>query len=231
MDNFGFAKGSLVMIITPKETNIAYRCPKCGQGVKSVVGIFSLTGDKLKLKCPCGGSALDIDRTRDNKYMITAPCVMCGTDHKFTIAASSFFEKELFTYPCTYTGVDCCFIGLADKVSEALDNNEKEVIELYKRIGVEDPAEMLHGEYGDDDDDEKVDIEDTDVLDSIMFVLRDLLDTDSIKCNCNEPDYDFTLCDGYIKVFCRNCGASADIPARGRHDAESFLECYELKLK
>lgn len=217
------------MIISPKETNIAYRCPRCGQGVKSVVGIFSLTGDKMKLKCPCGGSALDIDRAKDNKYMITAPCVMCGTDHRFTIAASTFFEKELFTYPCTYTGVDCCFIGLSQKVGEALDENEKEITELYERLGVDDPSEMLHNEYEDDED--ELDIEDTDVIDTIAFVLRDLLDTGSITCKCDTPEYESTLCNGYVKVFCKNCGASADIPAKGKHDAEKFLECYSLELK
>lgn len=219
------------MIITPKETNIAYRCPRCGQGIKSIVGIFSLTGDKLKLKCPCGGSALDIDRVKDNKYTITAPCVMCGTDHKFTIASSTFFEKELFTYPCTYTGIDCCFIGASEKVSAALDDNEKEITELYERLGVDDPAEMLHGEYRADDEEDDIDIEDTDVLDTIMFVLRDLVDTDSVKCRCDSPEYETTLCNGYIKLFCRNCGASVDIPARGKHDAERFLECFELELK
>ncbi len=216
------------MIITPKETCIAYRCPRCGQGIKSVVGIFSLTGNKMKLKCTCTESELVIDRARENKYTITAPCIMCGNDHKFTLAANSFFEKELFTYPCTYTGVDSCFIGQADKVSKALDENEKEVIEIYKSIGVEDAEDMLHPKY---DDEEEDDIQDTDVLDTIVFVLRDLLDTDSIKCNCDSHEYDYTLCNGYVKVFCKNCSASADIPSRGKSDADRFLECYELKLK
>ncbi len=216
------------MIIKPKQTSIAYRCPRCGQGIKSVVGIFSLTGDKMKLKCPCSESELVIDRTRENKYTITAPCIMCGNDHKFTLAADSFFEKELFRYPCTYTGVDTCFIGNAEKVESALEENEKEVIEIYKSIGVEDAAEMLHPKYEDEEEDE---IQDTDVLDTIVFVLRDLLDTDSIKCKCDTPEYDYTLCNGYVKVFCKNCSASADIPARGKGDADRFLECYELKLK
>lgn len=217
------------MIITPKETNIAYRCPKCGQGIKSVVGIFSLSGEKLKLKCPCKESELTIDKTRDNKYTITVPCIMCGSDHKFTLAASTFFDKDIFRYPCTYTGVDTCFVGVQDKVEEALDENEKEVIELYKSIGVEDPEEILHPEYGENDNDE--DIDDIDVLDTIMFVLRDLLDADAIKCKCDTPEYDATMCSGYVKVFCHNCQASTDIPARSRSDADKFLECYELTLK
>ena len=44
-------------------------------------------------------------------------------------------------------------------------------------------------------------------------------------------DFDYALCKGYVKVFCRNCGASADIPAMGKYDAEKFLECSELNLK
>ena len=215
------------MIINPKQTCIAYRCPKCGQGIKSVVGIFSLTGNKMKLKCTCGESELIIDRARENKYTITTPCMMCGSNHKFTLAADSFFEKELFTYPCTYSGVDSCFIGHADKVSVALDENEKEVIEIYKSIGVDDPDEMLYPNY----DEEEEDVQDTDIIEVIAFVLKDLMETGSIKCNCDTPEYDYTLCSGYVKVFCKNYSASADIPARGMSDADKFLDCDELKLK
>lgn len=217
------------MILNPKETTIAYRCPGCGQGVKSIVGVFSLTGDKMKLKCPCGASSLEIDKTKEDKFKITTPCMLCGSEHKFTIAASTFFEKELFAYPCTYSGIDTCFIGSEEKVSEALEKNENEVIELFKSIGIDDPASILKEAYEDDEDNE--DVEDGDVLDTIVFVLRDLLDTDSIKCGCDKPDYDFSLCEGYVKAFCRSCQKSADIPARGKQDAENFLECYELILK
>lgn len=216
------------MIINPKQTTIAYRCPRCGQGVKSIVGIFSLTGDKMKLKCPCGASALDIERTREEKYRITVPCMLCGSDHKLTISPQTFFEKEKFSYPCTYSGVDCLFLGSEKSVEEALEKNENEVIELFKSIGVENPGEILSQTY---DEKERDEVEDVDVLDTIVFVLRDLMETDSIKCGCDTPDFDFLMCDGYVKVFCRSCQRSADIPARGRCDADKFLDCFELKLK
>ncbi len=216
------------MVLDPKQTTIAYRCPACGQGVKSIVGVFGLTGSKMRLKCACGGSALEINRNKDEKYKISVPCMLCGNDHKFTLSASTFFEKELFQYPCTYSGINTCFIGNEERVGLALEDNEKEVIELFKSIGVEDPAQILANTYDEEDKDE---IEDTDVLDTIVFVLRDLLDTNSITCGCSEPDYDFLSCNGYIKVYCKSCRKSADIPAKGKQDAENFLECYELRLK
>ena len=39
------------MIIDVKNASVAYRCPHCGDGVVSVVGIFSLSGDMFKIKC------------------------------------------------------------------------------------------------------------------------------------------------------------------------------------
>ena len=44
------------MILDVKQTTAAYRCPHCGSGVMSAVGLFSLTGaaDMVKLKCDCG---------------------------------------------------------------------------------------------------------------------------------------------------------------------------------
>ena len=53
------------MVLTPKETTVAYRCPECGALVMSMVGVFTLTADMMRLKCPCEGSALEIIYTKD----------------------------------------------------------------------------------------------------------------------------------------------------------------------
>ena len=39
------------MILQPKDTTVAYRCPECGATVFSVVGALALSGDMIKLKC------------------------------------------------------------------------------------------------------------------------------------------------------------------------------------
>lgn len=39
------------MLIEPKKTTIAYRCPQCGSGVMSAVGMFTLSADRIVLRC------------------------------------------------------------------------------------------------------------------------------------------------------------------------------------
>ena len=38
------------MVLEPKQTTIAYRCPHCGSGVMSIVDFFKLGADMVKLK-------------------------------------------------------------------------------------------------------------------------------------------------------------------------------------
>ena len=39
------------MILEPKSTSIAYRCPSCGSGIMSAVDVFKLSADRVRLKC------------------------------------------------------------------------------------------------------------------------------------------------------------------------------------
>ena len=64
------------MIIEPKSTTIAYRCPACGGVAKGIVGIFSLSGDMFKLKCSCGNSHMTVLKENDQLRLIV-PCVSC----------------------------------------------------------------------------------------------------------------------------------------------------------
>ena len=84
------------MVLTPKQTTIAYRCPRCGAGIMSAVGFFALSGDMLKLKCDCGESELVIQHARDGKIRLTVPCILCTKPHQYTVTSSLFFGRELF---------------------------------------------------------------------------------------------------------------------------------------
>lgn len=39
------------MLLEPKKTTVAYRCPQCGSGIMSAVGMFSLSADRIVLRC------------------------------------------------------------------------------------------------------------------------------------------------------------------------------------
>jgi DNA-directed RNA polymerase subunit RPC12/RpoP len=124
------------MVLEPKQTTVAYRCTKCGAGVMSVVGLFNLKADMVKLKCDCGGSEMSLVYTKDSKVRFTVPCLFCPTPHNFTVSSKVFFENELFLIPCPYTDVNICFLGNIDKVRAELDRTELELLDMLGRFGL-----------------------------------------------------------------------------------------------
>ena len=216
------------MVLNSRETCIAYRCPYCGSGIKSLVGVFSLSGAMKKLKCSCDASELTINQTNDGKLRVSVPCIFCGGEHTFTVSQKLFFEKELFVYPCPFSAVDLVFIGTEKAVSEALDKSEKELLELLNRIGI-DSLEALHGDLDRmDDDDEPCD---PSIYDAVMFVIRDLIEGGDVSCCCDDGDYDVAVSDDHVKVFCRSCGATKDIPTDSELAAQAFMGTTHLKLE
>lgn len=216
------------MILNSRETCIAYRCPYCGSGVKSMVGVFSLSGAMKKLKCDCGASELVITHTNDGKLRITVPCLFCQHEHSFTISSKLFFDKELFIYPCPYSAIDLVFLGTPEAVSEALDKSEQELLKMLKDAGIDD-LDTLHGELDNlEEDDHPCD---PSIYDTVMFVIRDLMDSGEISCCCDDGDYDVAVSDDHVKVYCKSCGASKDIPTDSELAARAFLGVNHLTLE
>ena len=215
------------MILGSRETCIAYRCPYCTQGIKSMVGVFALSGAMKKLKCSCNASELTINHTSDGKLRITVPCLLCGGEHTFVISSGLFFKKELFIYQCPQTAFDLVFIGTETAVTAALDRSEKELNNLLKEMGL-DSLDTLLGEVDRPEDDEPCDPM---IYDTVMFVIRDLIEGGDVSCCCDEGDYDVAVSDDHVKVFCRSCGASKDIPTDSELAARAFVETVHLKLE
>ncbi|MBQ8508517.1 MAG: hypothetical protein IJ493_01280 [Clostridia bacterium] len=217
------------MILNSRETCIAYRCPYCGSGVKSMVGVFSLSGAMKKLKCDCGSSELIIQHTGDDKMRVTVPCLLCGSTHTFQVSSKLFYNKELFTYSCPYTAMDLVFLGSEKAVSAALDRSEKELLDMLHEMGLDD-LDRLHGEIDRlDEEDERV--LDASLYDMVMFTIRDLIEGGDVSCCCDDGDYDVAVSDDHVKVFCRSCGAAKDIPTDSEITARAFLETTHLKLE
>ena len=153
------------MVLDKKETTVAYRCPVCGASVMSMIGIFALTADLIKLKCPCGESELELVYTRDKKIRLNVPCLFCPTPHSYIISSQMFFERDLFTIPCNYSGIDICFIGRQDKVQEAMKKSEKELLEMLGDHDFESLADVRG---------KNLELTDPQLLDIVMYVDREL---------------------------------------------------------
>lgn len=220
------------MLLNNKETTLAYRCPHCGAGVLSMTGIFSLSGDMLKLKCSCGNSELLIEKNADGKIRLVVPCIVCAKPHVYVLGQNQFFrrgEGDAFRLGCPYTGLDLCFVGEKNDVQAALQAADDALLALMRDAGLED-IEQLHA------GDEMLEAREQDpqVADIVRYAIRELDDEGKIKCNCQNnaiADYQFRLHDGDLTVWCEECGATLTIPMPGLSAAEHFLQRDSLTLK
>jgi predicted RNA-binding Zn-ribbon protein involved in translation (DUF1610 family) len=92
---------------------------------------FSTAGNFIKLKCPCGASELTINITRDKKFRLSVPCIVCPNSHSYALSPNIFFERDLFSFSCKFTALNICFIGKSQQVIEALRKNEQELLETF----------------------------------------------------------------------------------------------------
>ena len=230
------------MVLNEKRTTVAYRCPDCGGGILSAVGLFNLSADMVKLKCTCGKSELKIVYNRDGTVRLTVPCLLCAQPHTFTVKSNLFFSDELFVLPCPYSDVNICFTGEMNRVKAELARTELELLDMLEENGITDFS-ALHG-------DEK-DLGDPQILDIVLFVIDDLDAEGKIYCRCH-PDpamadaapaaeygewneeasrYEAEITDEGIKLTCRVCGASRVIPTDSMLAAHAFLNADSLHLE
>lgn len=215
------------MILSPKETVIAYRCPHCGSGIMSVVGAFALSGDLIKLKCTCGHSELQISRTSDKRLRLTVPCLVCPKPHVYTIGQNTFFSREgVFTLSCTVSGLPLCFVGTKDAVSKALDEATEELNALLEDAGLDTLDDIKEHNDASAPFDASID-------DIIRYTICELEDEGKVKCKCPTTavaDYQFEIIEDTLRIFCEKCGASVTIPMSDTAMAHDFLMSDSLEL-
>ena len=215
------------MVLDSKQTTVAYRCPHCGAGVISAVNVFSLSADMIKLKCTCGHSEMSIVSSSDGKVRITVPCMICTTPHLFTLSSTLFYNKELFTLSCPYASdFALAFFGDVNLVKAELARTELELLDLMEKSGLKN-FDPMH--------DDEAALPDPQILDIVMFVIKDMDAEGKIYCKCspedNERDYDVEITDSGVCVTCKKCKASRTIPTDSRLSAHAFLNADALHLE
>ena len=211
------------MVLNEKKTTVAFRCGACGSSVRSIVGVFTLSADMMRLKCPCGGSDLTMVMTKDKKVRLTVPCLACPKPHVFTVSSQVFYGRGLFSLACPYTGLDLCFIGSEDEVVAASEAADRELEEMLGENSLEDIAGDRDSQF----------MTDPQIREIVTFVIADLADEGKIECKCppdEEGDYQAEVLDDKIVVRCLKCGASAVVPANSFTAANDFLGADHLRL-
>ncbi len=214
------------MVLESKQTTIAYRCPHCGAGVMSAVSLFHLKGSMIRLKCDCGKSAMEVLPAKDGKVHLTVPCIICPNPHHFTVSEKIFFGKELFSLPCPYSDINICVMGEVNHVKAELSRTELQLLDMMEKSGISD-FEALHREA-------EQRVTDPQVLEIVLFVIRDLDEEGKIKCRCGEDEereYDAEILPDGVRVTCKKCGATKLLPTDSLLDAHEFLNCDFLELE
>ena len=221
------------MILDSKETTIAYRCPHCGKMVFSVVGVFTLSGDLLKLKCGCGKSEMTMQYSSDRKIRLNVPCIVCSNPHTFVISSKTLFNEDVFHLSCTYSGVDICLAGKHEAVIEAAKQADEDLLELLKGAGIPDLETFI--EARSEDDEKQADkYPDPEMQSIVHFMLCELEDEENITCKCgHHGHYEFKFVGNNLDnvlIWCTECSASVSIPLTDTVAANAFLHIDELKL-
>ena len=190
----------------------------------SIVGLFNLSADMVKLKCDCGGSEMSIVYTKDSKVRFTVPCILCPNPHQYTLSSSVFFSKDLFVLPCHYSGINIAMMGETNSVKAELARTELELLDMLEKSGIEN-FESIRGEQT---------LSDPQVLEIILYVIKELDEEGRIQCKCEgegEKEYEIEFLKDSMRVSCKECGASKEIPTQSLIDAHEFLNADKLVLE
>ena len=220
------------MIIGDKSTTVAYRCPACGSFVLSMVGVFSLSADMIKLKCSCGQSEMTLSRIPGQKVQLTVPCLTCPSPHSYQVSTDTFFDRDLLRLGCHYTDIDVCFIGGKEAIMQAIEESDRELMKLMQEMGVEDFHILEGGDILSDDS-----MDDCSALYNLArFMLCELEDEDGVVCRCknHQPgSCDLELLEdeeNSVRFFCTECGAAAVYPAEELFNSDGSFRTEKLYL-
>jgi predicted RNA-binding Zn-ribbon protein involved in translation (DUF1610 family) len=207
------------------ETHIAYRCPECGQTIYAFVGKFALSANLLRIKCPCGNSALDINITNDKKIRLSVPCIFCRKSHSFVVSESIFFGRDKFLLNCPYANMDICFIGSKELIDAEIDRSGRELEKLLVDLEAESIKDMQPTDLEEDEI-----LPDPAAYDAIRFLVKELEADGKIDCPCHRGAYELRFSNDGIEVYCPDCGAVHNFHTEAIAASEEYLSIDELTL-
>ena len=202
------------------KTTVCYRCPDCGAILTFDVTRERLDKGLLSMRCiQCSKSKLDIMLTPDDTVNLTVPCLICPHSHPYRISKEAFFNKEIYCFTCSYSGLDICFIGQEDLVDEEIIRTGREIREL---------SELSGANSQDDSDHANLYVADSNVVREVMFAIGNLQEDKKIKCTCGASSVKVLIDYDKIDIICKVCAKKKSIASRTKFDANAAIELEEI---
>ena len=204
---------------TREKTRIAYRCPYCGCVISADI-TRSTVEKSFTLECiECRKSKLEITPEPGGSIKIVVPCLMCPHPHPYKLSKEIFFEREIFTLPCSFTGLDICFIGDEDNVEDEIDRTGAEISALTDE---EDTDEVKKSS--------EFMVADTSVIREILFAVGELDKSKKISCSCGSHAVKVLIDYDKVILVCKVCGKKYELDARTKFDANRAIDLEEIKI-
>ena len=182
---------------------IAYICPHCRQSVIVEKDLFALAAAPVKIPCPCGKSALEVEFLAD-KVKMEVPCLYCGHEHRVTCSSTAFVREKALAFSCSASGLACCYVGEEGAVFAATARLEQTVDKLETE-GEEQGAFL-----------------DEIVMHEVLSELKDIAQRGGISCACGSKDWSFQVNYSSVDLMCAQCGAQMRIPAATADDIDDI---------
>ena len=200
------------------KTRVAYRCAYCGSVISADLQESTLSSP-FTLPCiECGKSKLEIIPETDGAIKLVVPCLMCPHPHPYKISRSIMFQRDIFTLPCSFTGLDICFIGEEDNVEDEIDRTAAEISALTEdeenNGDVKKSSEFL--------------VADTSVVREVLFAVGELEKQKKIKCTCSSSAVKVLIDYDKVIIECKVCGKKHELSARTRFDANDAIDLEEI---
>ena len=198
-----------------RKTRVAYRCAVCGSVISADISPETLSSP-FKLPCvECSKSVLEISRTPDGSINLLVPCLMCPHSHPFKISEKMFFERDIITLPCSFTGLDICFIGEEDLVEDEIDASGA----LLSEITDDEDADCAEGKKN-----AQMMSADTSVMREVLFAVAKLDEEKKITCTCGSRSVKVILGYDSVSIVCKVCARHTELAARTRFDANRAID-------
>ena len=224
------------MVLNPKTTSIAYRCPSCGYTVRGIAGAFGLgTQDMLRLRCSCGAATeMTIVGSADRRIRLTVPCLLCNSNHHYTLSDTLFYGKDVFHLSCPYTDINVGFIGRDEKkLTESIDKSTEELTALYEELmgkGATLEEEDPDADTATPDTEEEDFLPDPQIYEIVRFLVKELEADGHIHCPCNGGIYEAEMTNEGVRIYCPSCHAEYHFITNSVSAAQDFLSCDRLDL-
>lgn len=209
-----------------KRNQVAFRCHNCAAATVGFIGGLASHTDMLRLKCECGGSALEIKRQKDGKLHLSVPCVYCKEDHGYNLSPDILSRDVATKLSCPFSGMDIFFVADESELPAVLEKSEKELASVLNSFDADELGDIHPKDVG-----EAEAAPDPAIFDTINFLVRDLEAEGKISCPCGRGKFGLRFCDEGMEVYCEECGAAYVFHASSTSSAEEYLTIDSITLR